>query len=123
AYVIQVLSRVATFGNCKLVPRVETVEGEVDAVMSVNNHVAVVEITSSSLREAETTSADWELLRDGLTRGFVENPSGKKGPYKEAVVQLGRHVRALLDGKLAAVPNPKKIQRPQPVMLGADGRL
>src|SRR5262249_25615800 len=120
---LQVLNRVATFANCKLVPRVETVEGEVDAVMSVNNHVAVVEITSSSPREAETTSADWELLRDGLTRGFVENPSGKKGPYKEAVLQLVRDIRVLLNGKLAAVPKPNKIQRIYPVMIGADRRL
>jgi len=123
AYVIQVLNRVATFANCKLVPRAETVEGEVDAVMSVNNQVAVVEITSSSLREAETTSADWELLRDGLMRGFVENPSGKRGPYKEAVLQLVRDVRVLLNGKLAAVPKPNKIQRIYPVMIGADRRL
>lgn len=106
---IHVLTRVAAFGNCKLVPRVETEEGEVDSVMLVNGHVALIEITSSSLREAETTSADWELLRDGLKRGFVENPKSKKGPYKEAALQLVRDVRVLLEGKLSAVPKPKKV--------------
>jgi hypothetical protein len=123
AYVIHVFARVAAFGNCKLVPRVETSEGEVDAVILVNGHVALIEITSSSLREAETTSADWELLRDGLKRGFVENPKSKKGPYKEAALQLVRDVRVLLEGKLPAVPKPKKVQRIYPVMVCADRRL
>jgi hypothetical protein len=123
AYVIHVLARVAGYGNLRLAPRVETGEGEVDAVISVNDHVALIEITSSSLREAETTSADWKLLRSGLIRGFVENTANKKGPYKEAVLQLVRDVRVLLEGKLPSVPKPKKIHRIYPVMVCADRRL
>jgi hypothetical protein len=123
AYALKVLTRVASFGNCSVAPRANTPEGEVDAVIWVNGHVALVEVTSSSLREAETTSANWELLRDGLRRGFIENTGGKKGPYNEAVMQLVRDIRVLLQGNLPAIPLPRKVQRIYPVIIAADRRL
>jgi hypothetical protein len=77
-----VLRRMAESWGCVFAPRIESEEGEIDAVIVCKGHVAVVEITSSSLRDAEGTSTDWQRLRTGLQRTFVENATGKKGPYK-----------------------------------------
>jgi hypothetical protein len=123
AYLIDSLKRIASLGNCGFQPRIETSEGEIDAAMWVNGHVALFEITSGSLREAEGTSADWELVRDGLRRVFVENPKGKKGPYKEAILQRIRDVHLVIDAKLPQTGKAKQLQRIYPVMVAADRRV
>ena len=109
--------------TCVFKPRLETPEGEVDGVMWMKGHVAVIEVTSSSLREADGTSADWEVLRDGLRRAFVENPgSGKKPPYKEAVLQLVRDVRLILNRIIADAVPIQNLHRVYPVMISTDRR-
>lgn len=122
SYVLQVLNRVADAANCDFEGRIKIEGAEVDAAMWANRHVAVFEITTSSLRETEETSANWKTVRDGLLRAFVENPKGKKGPHPEAVTQLVRDVSLVLDGKLEMLGRPNKISRVYPVMIATDRR-
>lgn len=119
AYALSVLARIASSGKCDFAARVPSSAGELDAAIWLGRRIALVEITSSSLREAETTSADWQLLRDGLRRTFVENLEGKKAGYKEAVLQLVRDVRVVLEGGFEFEKPPKAIDRIYPVMIAA----
>lgn len=118
AYAIGVLRRIASSGKCEFAPRVSSAAGELDAMMWLGRRVALIEITSSSLREAETSSSDWQILRDGLRRTFVENVDGKK-PSKEAVLQLVRDVRVVLEGGFKLEKPPKGVDRIHPVMIAA----
>lgn len=124
AYAIRILERCAQLANCTFKPRLMTAQGEIDGVFWMKGHVAVIEITSSSLRETEGTSVNWEMLRDGLRRAFVENPgSGAKPAYKEAVLQLVRDVRLILNQRIAEQVPIENLQRVYPVMIATDRRI
>jgi hypothetical protein len=74
-YVIRVLKGIAIASGCHFAVHVESTEGEVDALMWRDGQVALFEVTTSSLREAESSTTDWRVLRTGLLRAFVQNPT------------------------------------------------
>lgn len=119
AYAIRILQRCGNLAACSFRPRLLTSAGEIDALLWKEGHVAVFEVTSSGLRASEGTSVKWEHVRDGLRRAFVERPPlGKKPAYKEAILQLVRDVKLLLNGQVD-VPIAN-LQRVYPVMIGTD---
>lgn len=117
AYVLRVLARCAHLASCQFKPRLMTAAGEIDAVMWSKGQVAVFEITSSGPRAAEGTSVRWQDVRDGLRRAFVERPGTGK---KEAIFQLARDVRLVLNGGIQSGVSISNLQRIYPVMIGTD---
>jgi hypothetical protein len=124
AYCLVVLRRIAGATGCGfLAPVSWGGDLEMDAAMWFKGHVALFEITCSSLRDADAHSLDPDRLRSAVSRSFVEaNSSGKT--KLEAVGQLARDVTSATSGGMQQSNPvlPTKLQRVYPVMIAADRR-
>lgn len=122
AYILSLLKRIAEASGCNFKARVKWDDGEVDGVMWFKGHVALFEVTASGLTEASAEFGEWGRLRDGLHQAFVESKRHGKAAKREAVLQLERDIRQLLEGRLGGqIPVPTVI-RVYPVMIALDRR-
>lgn len=123
AYVLRVLARASKAAGVEFLPRVKGADWEIDGILRCKGHIGLIEISASSLREAEATSGDPAKLGSALTRVLVEAPSRRgDGIKNEAVGQLVRDVRLLLSGN---IPQIGSIQptRIYPIVVAADRRI
>ena len=121
-YLLWILGRIAAEHGSGFKSRIQWEGGEVDAAMWFKGHVALFEITSSSLSEAAGNMGDWEVLRSGLHRAFVESRRPGKPPNREAILQLAADIKALEGGHLRSDIPVDQVTRVYPVLLCVDRR-
>ncbi|HAM45122.1 MAG TPA: hypothetical protein DCM67_08915 [Propionibacteriaceae bacterium] len=124
-YVSWLLEQAAVASNCGFARNVKWGDEELDAAIWFKGHVALVEVSSSGLSDEAGNSGDWTKLKTGLQQTFVQSTRPGKPPKAEAIMQLARDVRALLDGTLAEhIPiRPDALTRVYPVLVATDRRL
>ncbi len=123
AYVLWLLEKIAASSNCEFRKNVKWDGGEIDAAIWFKGHVALVEITSSSLSDDAAYSGDPGKFRAGLHQAFVQSTRPGKAPKVEAVLQLARDAKALMEGKLSKEVPVQNVQWVYPVMIALDRRL
>jgi hypothetical protein len=123
AYVLWLLQKIAASSHCEFRKNVKWDGGELDAAIWFKGHVALVEITSGSLSDVAAYSGDSEKFRAGLHQAFVQSTRPGKAPKAEAVLQLARDAKALMEGKLSKEIPVQNVQRVYPVMIALDRRL
>jgi hypothetical protein len=123
AYVLWLLEQLAIASNCEFRPNLKWNGGELDAAIWFKGHVALIEITTSTMSEVNAFSGDWQKFRSALHQTFVESTRPGKPPYKEAVLQLSRDVKMLVDGSLSEQIPIKSVQRAYPVLIALDRKL
>jgi hypothetical protein len=122
-YVLWLLEKAAAASNCGFLKNVKWATGELDAAIWFKGHVAIVEITSSSMRDVVAFSGDWTRFRQGLHQAFVQSTRPGKPLYAEAVLQLARDAKAMIEGTLKDQVPARNIQRIYPVMIALDRKL
>lgn len=123
AYVLWLLEKIAANSHCEFRKNVNWEGGEIDAAIWFKGHVALVEITSTSLTDVAAYSGDSEKFRVGLHQAFVQSTRSEQAPKAEAVFQLARDAKALMEGKLRKEIPVQSVQRVYPVMIALDRRL
>lgn len=123
AYVLWLLEKIAASSHCEFRKNVKWDGGELDAAIWFKGHVALAEITSSPLSDDAAYSGDSEKFRAGLYQAFVQSTRPGKAPEAEAVLQLARDAKALMEGKLSKEIPVQNVQRVYPVMIALDRRL
>jgi hypothetical protein len=123
AYALWLIEKIAASSHCEFRKNVKWDGGELDAAIWFKGHVALVEITSSSLSDLAAYSGDSEKFKTGLHQAFVQSTRPGKAPKAEAVLQLARDAKALMEGELSEEIPVQKIQRVYPVMIALDRRL
>lgn len=123
AYVSWLLEQVAASSHCEFRKDVKWDDGQLDAAIWFKGHIALIEITSSSLTDDAAYSGDSDKFKAGLHQTFVQSTRPGKAPKAEAVLQLARDVKALMEGKLSKEIPVRDVQRVYPVMIALDRRL
>lgn len=121
-YLRWILARMAAEHGCGYRPDIKWEGGQVDAAMWFKGHVALFEITASSLSDAAGNMGDWQALGRGLHQAFVESQRPGKPPKREAILQLANDIKALEKGLLGGDIPVTQIDRVYPVMLALDRR-
>jgi hypothetical protein len=122
-YALWLLEKIAATSNCGFKANISWQDGEVDAAIWFKGHVALFEITASSLTEAAGSAVDWKQFRAGLHQTFVESTRPGKPPKAEVVLQLARDAKALIGSELQQHLPIDNLQRLYPVMIAMDRRI
>lgn len=123
SYVLDRLVELASPDGQEMLPNVRWNGGELDALLWHGDRLAVVEVSSGFIPNAPKMSGDHIRLREALRNRYVEHVDTRGETTAEAVAQLARDIRWLIErrraGDLHGVPL-RGIETIHPVVIAAD---